>query len=303
MKKLYDIVMIGHTSADINVDCHGEEVREIGGAVIFSSAAAYAAGKKVAVVTKLNEADKARLERFVIPAEDVYPIYTEKSTSIKNEYFTEDKEKRRCTCISQSEGFVASDIPAGVEGKIYHFAGLIKGDFDGETIKEVSEKGKTAVDVQGLLRCAGETGEMFFADWAGKEKYLPYVYYLKTDAAEAEILTGLTDRYEAARILYSWGAKEIVITHNTEVIAYDGKEMYACPIKARNLSGRSGRGDTTFAAYLAERQDKDLAESLLFATATVSAKMEKSGPYRGTRKDIEAYIAEFYKEGDVRKIQ
>ena len=42
MNKLYDIVMIGHTSADINVDCHGEEVREIGGAVIFSSAAAYA---------------------------------------------------------------------------------------------------------------------------------------------------------------------------------------------------------------------------------------------------------------------
>ena len=63
-------------------------------------------------------------------------------------------------------------------------------------------------------------------------------------------MTGLKDRREAAKLLYSWGAKEVLITHNTEVIAYDGKEIYSCPIRARNLSGRTGRGDTTFAAYL-----------------------------------------------------
>ena len=55
--------------------------------------------------------------------------------------------------------------------------------------------------------------------------------YLKTDAAEAEILTGLTDRAEAAKLLHSWGAKEVLITHNTEVLAYDGVTTYTCPIK------------------------------------------------------------------------
>ena len=82
---------------------------------------------------------------------------------------------------------------------------------------------------------------MQFHDWAEKKKYLPMIHYLKTDAAEAEILTGLTDRAEAAKKLYGWGAKEIVITHNTEVLAYDGNKIYTCPIKARNLSGRTGR--------------------------------------------------------------
>ena len=89
---------------------------------------------------------------------------------------------------------------------------------------------------------------------------LPYIRFLKTDAAEAEILTGTDDRVAAAKMLYDWGAKEILITHNSEVLVYDGKEIYTCPIKARNLSGRTGRGDTTFAGYITERQRAGIAE-------------------------------------------
>lgn len=74
---------------------------------------------------------------------------------------------------------------------------------------------------------------------AAKKELLPYIRFLKTDAAEAEVLTGLTDRVEAAKVLYSWGAKEVLITHNTEVLVYDGQEIYTCPIKERNLSGRT----------------------------------------------------------------
>ncbi len=48
---------------------------------------------------------------------------------------------------------------------------------------------------------------MNFHDWKDKLTYLPYFDFLKTDAAEAEILTGLTDRRAAAKQLYEWGAK------------------------------------------------------------------------------------------------
>ena len=116
----------------------------------------------------------------------------------------------------------------------------------------------------------------------------------KTDAAEAEVLTGLTDRVEAAKMLHDWGAKEVVITHNTEVLAYDGNKVYTCPIKARNLSGRTGRGDTTFAGYIAERQRGSVEEALNFCTALVSLKMETPGPFKGTREDVLAYMKEFY---------
>ena len=95
-----------------------------------------------------------------------------------------------------------------------------------------------AIDVQTMLRWV-ENGGMVYHDWKEKKELLPYIRFLKTDAAEAEILTGLTDRAEAAKVLYGWGAKEILITHNTEVLVYDGHEIYTCPIKARNLSGLS----------------------------------------------------------------
>ena len=106
----------------------------------------------------------------------------------------------------------------------------------------------------------------------------------------------MTDRVEAAKMLYSWGAKEVLITHNTEVLVYDGQEIYTCPIKARNLSGRTGRGDTTFACYINERLSKDIPTALKTATALVSLKMETPGPYMGTRADLEAYEKEFFKE-------
>lgn len=294
--KHYDTLTIGHISLDYNIDYLDNQIIEVGGAVIYSSASAYAGGYKVAVVTKLNEKDKDRLNTFVIDKEDIFFIPSSESTSIRNKYHTADKERRTCTCIGQGDPFTIDDIK-DFDSTIYHFAGLIYGDFDGEIIKYASKKGKVAVDVQALLRHANRaTGEMYFEDWKDKKEILPYIDYLKTDAAEAEILTGLTDRVEAAKLLHSWGAKEVVITHNTEVIAYDGKTLCACPIRARNLSGRSGRGDTTFAAYITERQNESMEKALLWATATVSTKMEAPGPYKGKREDVIKYIHEIYPE-------
>lgn len=191
-------------------------------------------------------------------------------------------------------GEIISDVP-DVESEIFHLAGLINGDFEPGMIEALSKRGKVAVDMQGYLRCLNrETMEMYFEDYAAKKDILPYIHFLKTDAAEAEILTGTADRAEAAKMMYDWGAKEIIITHNTEVLVYDGKEIYTCPIKSRNLSGRTGRGDTTFAAYMTERLHADIPTALRFATAMVSYKMETPGPFKKRRSDVEEYIKLFY---------
>ena len=294
MKK-YSSAIIGHITLDSNTDHLDNTVDIVGGAVIYSSASAHALGHRVAAVTKVAKADESRLEQFVIPQDDIYCVFCEKSTTMANKYFTPDKEKRVCRCSSKGDPFTLDDIP-DIDAEIYHLAGLVYGDFNGEIIKALAKRGPLAVDVQALLRHVSDDGSMYFEDWSEKKELLPLITYLKTDAAEAEILTGLTDRFEAARLLHSWGAKEVCITHNTEVLAFDGKEFYTCPIRARNLSGRTGRGDTTFAAYINERLSKGIKESLLYATATVSLKMETPGPLRCERKDIENYIDEFYSD-------
>lgn len=295
--KHFESLIIGHITIDQNIDHLGNETKIPGGAVVYSSASAYSLGHNVAALTKVAQKDKDRLNAFTIPKENIICLDSKESTDMYNKYLTPDKERRICRCFSKGDEIMADDIPDDISADIYHFAGLIYGDFSSQTVKQVSKKGAVAVDVQGFLRHWNpENKSMFFEDWADKKEILPYITYLKTDAAEAEILTGLDDRKEAAKLLHSWGAKEVVITHNTEVLAFDGNEFYTCPIRARNLSGRTGRGDTTFAAYLNERLTHSVKDALLTATATVSYKMETPGALKATRADIENYIKEFYSD-------
>ncbi len=293
MKKQYDVLVIGPVSLDCNIDYEGHERREVGGAVVASGWAAARSGARTAVFTKLNSADADVQERFDGSGADLYQAPSAATCSIRNQYLTADKERRICTSMGVCDPFRFDELP-DVDAAVYHFAGLVYGDFDGALFAEAARHGKVAVDVQCLLRHVEADKSMAFHDWAEKMQYLPVIDYLKTDAAEAEILTGLTDRAEAAKLLHSWGAKEVLITHNTEVLAYDGERIYTCPIKARNLSGRTGRGDTTFAGYITERQHADIRQALLYCTALVSLKMETPGPFRGARQDVLDYIREFY---------
>lgn len=290
----YDTLVIGPISLDQNIDYEGNERREVGGAIVQSGYASARSGAKTAIFTKLNPKDADPEKAFEGSGADIFWKPSKETCAIRNQYFTADKERRECRSAGKCDPFTFEELP-DIDTQLYHFAGLVYGDFDGELFRAAGKKGKVAVDVQCLLRHVEEDKSMMFHDWADKQKYLSDIDFLKTDAAEAEILTGLADRELAAMQLYAWGAKEIMITHNTEVMIYDGKQVYTCPIKARNLSGRTGRGDTTFAGYITERLHADIPEALLYATALVSLKMETPGPFRGSREDVVAYINEFYK--------
>ena len=186
--KHYESVIIGHITLDRNVDHLDNEEFIFGGAVTFSSASAYALGHKVAAVTKLNQKDADRLDGLTIPKEDIYCIFSDSSSNMYNKYFTADKERRKSVCSSIGTPFSIEDIPQDIDADIYHFAGLVYGDFSSEMIKEAARRGKVAVDVQALLRHVNAADNtMYFEDWADKKDVLPYITYLKTDAAEAEI--------------------------------------------------------------------------------------------------------------------
>jgi sugar/nucleoside kinase (ribokinase family) len=169
--------------------------------------------------------------------------------------------------------------------------GLIKGEFPEAFVLAMAERGKVAVDVQGFLRVS-ENGPMVFRDWDRKRDIISHIHYLKTDAAEAEILTGLSDVDEAARTLRRWGAAEVVLTHNRGVLVCADSGVHGFPWTSRNLSGRTGRGDTCFSSYCAWRKHHTPEESVRFAAALTSLKMEVPGPFGGTVADVEAALTE-----------
>jgi sugar/nucleoside kinase (ribokinase family) len=279
----YDITMIGHISRDIMI-YGGEEQRFTGGPVIYSSIAAARSGKKVHVITKCSAEDDEALDVMRENGVEVTRQNSALSTSIENIYLSEDRERRHVRLISQADPFSVVDFPE-TSSRIYHMAGLFRGEIPDDFIPFLAEKGKVGIDAQGLLRCS-EEGKLLFRNWDRVSDLMNYITYFKADAAEAEILTGEEDREKAADILHRWGADEVILTHNNEVIVRTIDGMFRAPFTPSNLSGRTGRGDTTFAAYMAKRLDADAQLAVSYAAALCSIKMENPGPFSGTLEDV-----------------
>lgn len=287
----YDLVAVGVISKDRNV-VMGHEEACYGGGSYYAAFAAVNSGFKAAVLMKLAEADLPALQPLKDAGIGVYYTLSPTSTSIKNVYTTPDMDRRTCHMLSMAEPFQIGDFPDDLTANVYQITALIAGEIPLDVVKFLTGKGKIGLDVQGFVRMA-VGGDLVSQDWREKREVLPLLDFLKTDAAEAEILTGRTDSREAIRALADMGAKEIVLTHSSEVLAYAEGQIYQAKFTARNLSGRTGRGDTCFATYLTQRLRKGPEEALRYAAALTSLKMENPGPFRGNLKDIEALLATY----------
>ena len=169
MQKEYDIMVVGPISLDHNIDYLGNERREVGGAVVASGFAAAGSGAKTAIFCKSNAADADVKERFAGVHADLYWAASKATCSIRNQYFTADKEKRACTSMGVCDPFRFDELPQ-VKTRVYHFAGLVYGDFDGALLAEAAKHGKVGLDVQCMLRHVEPDKSMAFHDWAEKKR-------------------------------------------------------------------------------------------------------------------------------------
>jgi sugar/nucleoside kinase (ribokinase family) len=117
---------------------------------------------------------------------------------------------------------------------------------------------------------------------------------VKLDVVEADVLTGTRDMEEAARTVEEWGAVETLLTCSDGAFVRHKEKTYFEKFSNRSSHGRTGRGDTTMAAYLARRIDHPVQESLTFAVALASIKMETPGPFQGRLEDVLARMSESF---------
>ena len=279
----YDMMIIGHITRD-TLEYRGKITDFTGGGAYFSSIAAKRSSARICVVTKLAQRDFGVLDELKKEGIEVIAIPSSQTTSIENVFESDDLDKRKARLIAQADPFHAEDIPKA-ESKIYYLAGLFVGEIPGTLIEYLAKKGEVGLDMQAVLR-SNEGASFAFKDWAEKERYLPMITYLKADSLESEVAAGTPNREEAARRFHQWGAKEVMITHASEVIVYHGEKISRAPFNSENLSGRTGRGDTCFVSYMAWRLHHDVEESVRFAAALTSIKMERPGPFSGTIDDV-----------------
>ena len=185
------------------------------------------------------------------------------------------------------EPFAISDIPPFELCLVHHCCIGVR-EFQLGFLRSLKARGfRLSVDMQSfVLQADHETGAVHLKDVPEKKEILSMADFVKLDAAEAQTLTGADVLQDQADILEDWGSSETIITSSKGVMAQsEGKTTFA-KFTNKNTQGRMGRGDTLMGSYLARRLDHSVEDSLRFAAALTSIKMESPGPFTGSIEDV-----------------
>lgn len=288
MSKKYDITFIGHMCYDEIIPFGGKPIVAPGSAVLCGAMVAARVGRKVAAVVKMAEKDEDILQPMKDIGIDTYLIPSQETSYNRVVHESENVDERTMTLI-KSAGLISIDDVPDLDSTCIHLAGISDTEFDMAIMKGLKARNypSLSVDMQSFVRHINPvTLNHEFSDVADKEEIAAMMDKLKLDVVEARLLTGTDDLEKAAMIIESWGCPEIMITHSEGVLVRVNGNTYYEKFSNSNVSGRTGRGDTTFAAYLSNRLNHEVLESLKFAAALVSIKMETPGPFNGTLEEV-----------------
>jgi len=311
---MYDVAFLGNYTKDTIVSAAGTRVVD-GGAFNYGAHVAARMGLHVAAVTRLAQEDYHVVEELERLGVDVFMCATPQSTCLRLEYPTSNVDERTITVESTAGSFTPAQVQ-DVQARAFVVGPSLCGEV-GLDVIEALARGRAAVeqaalgrdaspapalpgrcallaaDVQGFVRVVRES-RMVYEVWPEQETILSHLDVLKTDAVEAEMLTGTADIRAAAQMLAALGPREIVLTHRNGVLVYAGGEFHEAGFFPERLVGRSGRGDTCLAAYVARRLAFPSAEATRWAAAVTSLKMEAEGPFRRDIGDVEKYLDRYH---------
>ncbi len=289
----YDLVTIGNYTKDTIVTPGGTRSVD-GGGMNYAANAAARLGLKTAVVTRLAREDERVVRAMTAAGIDCYPTYTPASTTMQLLYPGANPDVRILTVTRTAGSFEAGAVTA-LETRAAVVCASLRGEVGLEVIQALRARGVLlAADMQGFARVLnGES--LDYAPWPEMAETLALIDVVKTDAVEAEVLTGEADIYRAARALAALGPREIVLTHKDGLLVHAGGERIDLGFYAARLDGRSGRGDTCIGAYMAKRLSCEPREAGVWAAAVTSLKMERLGPFDRPLAEVEALIRDRYR--------
>ncbi len=292
---VYDIVILGNYTKDTVVSASGSRIVD-GGGFNYGAHVAAMMGLKTAAVTRLAREDKHVVESLERLGIDVFPTYTPCSTHLRLYYPSSNVDERILT-IMQTAGAFTPDQVRRLHARAFLINASTRGEVGLDVIGDLkSRKALLAADVQGFVRVISPGGILAYEDWPEKELMVSQFDILKADAVEADVLTGKADLRAAAQTLAGWGPKEIVLTHRDGVLVRAGGEFFEAPFRPRKLVGRSGRGDTCIASYVARRLTADPRDACIWAAAVTSLKLEAEGPIKRNADEVLHWIQQMYEK-------
>jgi len=283
---MYDICCVGHITLD-KVVTTKSVVHMAGGTSFYFSNAIRNMDVSYTLVTALAEGQLQFVSDLRAKGIEVKVLPSAHTVYFENNY-KENQDHRTQRVLQKADPFTVEQL-LDIKAKIFHLGPLLADDMPLELIKTLSERGKVSLDVQGYLRKV-ENKNVHAIDWPVKKEALQYVNILKANEHEMAVLTGITDVRKGARILFDWGVKEVVITLGSKgSVIYNGRSYYDIPAYSPTTSvvDATGCGDTYMAGYLYQRiKGAEWQDAGEFAAAMATLKIESSGPFKGTAKDV-----------------
>ena len=238
------------------------------------------------MVTALAESEMQSVEELRAEGVEVAVMPSRHTVYFENIY-GDNQDNRTQRVLAKADPF-SIDYLRQIEAQIFHLGSLLADDFSLEVVRYLSQKGLVSVDSQGYLREVREQN-VYAVDWPEKKEVLRYVHFLKANEHEMEVLTGYTDPEQAAKEIYSWGVKEVLLTFGSMgSLIYDGETFHRIPAYLpTEVVNATGAGDTYMTGYLYQRaKGASIEEAGCFAAAMTTLKIEGMGPFSGTKADV-----------------
>lgn len=290
----YDIVFMGHLAMATIVPFKGPPFAEWGGPAFFGPMAASCLSKRIASVTRIAESERELLAPLKAAGIDLY-VQNREIARILVVHPKASVDERQIFLMKRGGYFSVDDMPP-IAPCLIHLGGLSDREFPMDFMEKLKGRGfRLSVDIQSFLwQVDSQTRLIHLGDMAEKQEILRMVDFVKLDVMEAKALTGTDVPQDQAEILEDWGSSETVITSSEGALARSkGKSTFA-GFTNRSIKGRTGRGDTFSGAYLAGRLDHGVEDSLTFAAALTSIKMESIGPFKGSLEEVNERMADSF---------
>ncbi len=282
----YELCCVGHITLDKVVTPKNTVYMPGGTSYYFSHAIKHFDDINYALVTALAESEMQSVEELRAEGVEVAVMPSRHTVYFENIY-GENQDNRTQRVLVKADPF-SIDYLRQIEAQIFHLGSLLADDFSLEVVRYLSQKGLVSVDSQGYLREVREQN-VYAVDWPEKKEVLRYVHFLKANEHEMEVLTGYTDPEQAAKEIYSWGVKEVLLTFGSMgSLIYDGETFHRIPAYLpTEVVNATGAGDTYMTGYLYQRaKGASIEEAGCFAAAMTTLKIEGMGPFSGTKADV-----------------
>ena len=277
---MYDLCCIGHITSD-KIVTPGNITYLPGGTAFYFSSALSHIHRNYLLVTAVGAAEMGFVKMLEEKRCEVLCFPSVHTVCFENIY-GDNQDERVQRVTQKADAFHVAQF-ANIAAQIFHLGPLLADDIPLELLAALSAKARLSLDVQGYLR-ALEGENVVAVDWTDKKNALAHIHFLKANESEAEVLTGIHDIYESARLLADWGVKEVIITMGSKgsLIYHEGIFYEVPAYPPVRVTDATGCGDTYMAGYLYQRLKwRTCDEAGRFGAAMATIKIQSSGVFEG----------------------